>query len=187
MPGDTITAVLMGALMVHGLTPGPLLFANDPTFVSWIYVSVFLALVATLVIGLGMIRAAVLVTRIPPQVMYVFIAVFCVIGAFAIRNDMNDIYVMIGFGVLGFVFSRLSLPVTPLAFGMILGPILEENLRRSLMISRGSWSIFLERPIAATLIAVCALLVCLPLLAWGWRRLRPAPQGRAELPGDAAG
>ncbi len=186
VPGDTITAVLMGALMVHGLTPGPLLFANDPTFVSWIYVSVFLALIATLVIGLGMIRAAVLVTRIPPQVMYVFIAVFCVIGAFAIRNDMNDIYVMIGFGVLGFVFSRLSLPVTPLAFGMILGPILEENLRRSLMISRGSWSIFLERPIAATLIAVCVLLVCLPLLTRLWTRLRPAPRGSAKTTRDLA-
>ncbi|MFC0160806.1 tripartite tricarboxylate transporter permease [Mameliella alba] len=164
VPGDTITAVLMGALMVHGLTPGPLLFANDPTFVSWIYVSVLLALVATLVLGLGMIRAAVLVTRIPPQLMYVFIAVFCVIGAFAIRNDMNDVYVMIAFGVVGFVFSRIGLPVTPLAFGLILGPILEENLRRSLMISQGSWKIFIDRPISATLLAVCVLLVALPLI-----------------------
>ncbi|NVK47841.1 MAG: tripartite tricarboxylate transporter permease [Rhodobacteraceae bacterium] len=172
VPGDTITAVLMGALMVHGLTPGPLLFANNPTFVSWIYVSVFLALIATLVLGLGMIRAAVLVTKIPPQLMYVFIAVFCVIGAFAIRNDMNDVYVMIAFGVVGFVFSRLSLPVTPLAFGLILGPILEENLRRSLMISRGSWSIFLERPISAVLIAICVVLISLPLLKWAWVRLR---------------
>ena len=172
VPGDTITAVLMGALMVHGLTPGPLLFANNPTFVSWIYVSVLLALVATLVIGLGMIRAAVLVTKIPPQLMYVFIAVFCVLGAFAIRNDMNDVYVMIAFGVVGFVFSHLSLPVTPLAFGLILGPILEENLRRSLMISRGSWTIFLERPISATLIAICVVLISLPVLKWSWAKLR---------------
>lgn len=172
VPGDTITAVLMGALMLHGLTPGPLLFASNPTFVAWIYVSVLLALIATLVIGLGMIRAAVLVTRIPPQLMYVFIAVFCVIGAFAIRNDMNDVYVMVAFGVVGFVFSRLSLPVTPMAFGLILGPILEENLRRSLMISRGSWSIFLERPISAVLIAICVLLVSMPILKWGWGKIR---------------
>ncbi|MBU2937626.1 MULTISPECIES: tripartite tricarboxylate transporter permease [Pacificibacter] len=172
VPGDTITAVLMGALMLHGLTPGPLLFANNPTFVAWIYVSVLLALIATLVVGLGMIRAAVLVTRIPPQLMYVFIAVFCVIGAFAIRNDMNDVYVMIAFGVVGFVFSRLSLPVTPMAFGLILGPILEENLRRSLMISRGSWSIFLERPISAVLILICVFLISIPLLKWSWVKLR---------------
>lgn len=174
IPGDTITAVLMGALMVHGLTPGPLLFANDPTFVSWIYVSVFLALVATLVLGLGMIRAAVLVTRIPPQLMFVFIAVFCVIGAFAIRNDMNDVYVMIAFGVIGFVFSRIGLPATPLAFGLILGPILEENLRRSLMISRGSWSIFLERPISAILILACVIIICLPLINRVWARFKHA-------------
>ncbi|MBQ2262984.1 MAG: tripartite tricarboxylate transporter permease [Loktanella sp.] len=174
VPGDTITAVLMGALMVHGLTPGPLLFTSSPTFVAWIYVSVLLALISTLVLGLGMIRAAVMVTRIPPQLMYVFIAVFCVIGAFAIRNDINDVYVMLTFGVIGFVFTRLGLPVTPLAFGLILGPILEENLRRSLMISRGSWSIFLERPISAILIAICVILITLPLFQWLRARLRPA-------------
>jgi putative tricarboxylic transport membrane protein len=162
----------MGALMVHGLTPGPLLFANNPTFVAWIYVAVFLALVATLILGLAMIRAAVLVTRIPPRLMYVFIAVFCVIGAFAIRNDMNDVYVMIAFGVIGFVFSRIGLPATPLAFGLILGPILEENLRRSLMISRGSWTIFIERPISAILIAVCVVLIALPVLTPLVRRIR---------------
>jgi putative tricarboxylic transport membrane protein len=164
VPGDTITAVLMGALLVHGLTPGPLLFTNDPVFVSWIYASVLLALVATLVVGLGMIRVAVLVARIPPQLMYVFIAVLCVIGAFAIRNDINDVFAMVGFGVLGFAFSRMGLPVTPLAFGLILGPILEENLRRSLMISGGSWSIFLERPISAALLAASFLVVALPFM-----------------------
>lgn len=172
VPGDTITAVLMGALMVHGLTPGPLLFANNPTFVSSIYVSVLLALVATLVIGLVMIRAAVLITLIPPRLMYVFIAVFCVIGAFAIRNDINDVYVMIAFGVVGLIFSKLSLPATPLAFGLILGPILEENLRRSLMISRGSWTIFLERPISAILVIVSLTLILLPVLQWLWSKVR---------------
>ena len=171
VPGDTITAVLMGALMVHGLTPGPLLFANNPTFVAWIYVSVLLALVATLILGLSMIRVAVLITRVPPQLMYVFIAVFCVIGAFAIRNDINDVYVMVFFSVVGFVFSRLNLPVTPLAFGLILGPILEENLRRSLMISRGSWTVFMERPISAVLVTISLLLICLPLLKLGFNKL----------------
>lgn len=180
VPGDTITAVLMGALMVHGLTPGPLLFTSNPTFVAWIYVSVLLALIATLVLGLGMIRLAVLVTRIPPQLMYVFIAVFCVIGAFAIRNDMNDVYVMLAFGVIGFVFTRIGLPVTPLAFGLILGPILEENLRRSLMISRGSWTIFLERPISAILILICVLLVALPVFKWGWAQVQPMFAGRSR-------
>lgn len=174
VPGDTITAVLMGALMVHGLTPGPLLFANNPTFVSWIYVSVLLALLATLLLGLVLIRGAVLITLIPPRLMFVFIAVFCVIGAFAIRNDINDVYVMIAFGVVGLIFTKLDLPATPLAFGLILGPILEENLRRSLMISRGSWTIFLERPISAVLIIISFILISLPALKWVSGKLRPA-------------
>ena len=178
VPGDTITAVLMGALMVHGLTPGPLLFSSNPDFVSWVYVATLLALIATLALGFGMIRIAVLVTRIPPHLMYVLIGVFCVIGSFAIRNDINDVYVMIAFGVVGFVFSQVGLPVTPLAFGLILGPILEENVRRSLMISRGSWSIFLERPISAALVALCVFVICLPLVARGVRWLRERDAGR---------
>jgi putative tricarboxylic transport membrane protein len=178
IPGDSITAVLMGALMIHGLAPGPLLFANNPTFVAWIYVSVLLALIATLSLGLGMIRGAVLVTRLPTPLMSVFIAAFCVIGAFSIRNDMNDVYVMIVFGVVGLVFMRIGLPVTPLAFGLILGPILEENLRRTLLISRGSWTVFLERPIAATLIALALALILLPVVRALTQRLATAPGRR---------
>ncbi|MFD2238020.1 tripartite tricarboxylate transporter permease [Aureimonas populi] len=170
VPGDTITAVLMGALLIHGLAPGPLLFQNDPGFVSSVYASVLLSLVATLVLGFALIRAAVLVTQIPARLMYVFIAVFCLMGAFAIRNDMNDVYVMIAFGLVGLLFLRLGLPTAPLAFGLILGPILEENLRRSLMLSRGSWSIFLDRPIALALVLASLAIVLLP--AFGWLRAR---------------
>lgn len=175
IPGDSITAVLMGALMIHGLTPGPLLFANNPEFVSWIYASVLLGLVGTLVLGLALIRGVVLVTRIPTQLMAVFITVFCVIGAFSIRNDMNDVYVMIAFGVVGLVFMRVGLPVTSLAFGLILGPILEENLRRSLMLSRGSWTVFLDRPIAAALVLISLALILFPMLGTLRNRLRRRP------------
>jgi putative tricarboxylic transport membrane protein len=178
VPGDTIMTVLMGASMVHGLTPGSLLSSNDPTFVSWIYVTVLLGLVATLVLGLSIIRAAVLLTPIPPRPMYIVIAVFGVIGAFAMRHSINNVHVAIGFGTSGFVFSQVGLPTTSLALGPILGPILEENLRHSLRIGRGSRSIFLERPIAATLIGISALLLAAPLLAWTFRRLRRPARGR---------
>lgn len=180
IPGDSITAVLMGALMIHGLTPGPLLFANNPGFIAWIYATVLLALLATLVFGLLLIRPAVLITKIPAHLMSVFITLFCVIGAFSIRNDMNDVYVMIAFGVIGVVFIRLGLPVTSLAFGLILGPVLEENLRRSLLLSRGSWEVFISRPIAATIIAICLLLILGPIIRALWLRLRPRPLPAAE-------
>ena len=91
-------------------------------------------------------------------------------------NHMNDVYVMIAFGVTGFVFSRRSLPATPLAFGLIIGPILEENLRRSLVIRRGSWTIFPERSISAIMIAVCVLVVALPSIGWSIGRVRGSAQ-----------
>ena len=162
VPGDTITAVLMGALLLHGLQPGPTLFAANPTFVAWIYASVLLALVATLIVGLASLRFAVLITRVPPRVMLIVVAIFCVIGAFAIRNDMNDVYLMAAFGLLGWVFYKLNLPATPLAFGLILGPILEENVRRSLMISQGDWSVFISRPVAGVFVLISVLLVIGP-------------------------
>jgi putative tricarboxylic transport membrane protein len=92
------------------------------------------------------------------------IALLCVIGSFAIRNNIVDVYVMIGFGVTGYVMNRLEIPVAPVAFGLILGPILEENLRRSLIISDGSWMVFVERPIALTMLALSIAALCYPLL-----------------------
>lgn len=174
LPGDTITAVLIGAMMIHGLQPGPMLFAENPGFVAAVYAALLVALVLTFVVGLGVIRWSVMILRIPPKLMMVFIGLFCVVGAFAIRNDINDVYVMAAFGLVGFVFYLLRLPVVPLAFGLILGPILESNLRRSLMISQGSWSVFVERPIALALLLTSLAVVLLPLAMFVWRRLSAA-------------
>lgn len=179
VPGDTITAVLMGALMIHGLQPGPTLFASDPTFVSWIYAAVLLALIGTLLFGIVALRFAVLVTRVPPRLMLVFVSVFCVVGAFAIRNDMNDVYIMAAFGLVGWVFHILNLPPTPLAFGLILGPILEENVRRSLMISRGDWLVFLERPVSLAFILFSLAVLILPALIARVRHRAATGTGRA--------
>ena len=172
VPGDTITAVLMGALLIHGLQPGPLLFADNPGFVASVYAAVLLSLVAMMGMGLLMIRSAIWVTRIPPQLMMLLIAIFCLIGAFAIRNDINDVYVMIASGLVGYAFHLLKLPVTPLAFGLILGPILEENLRRSLMLSDGSWSVFIERPITLTLLILSASAVLAPVFTAALKGMR---------------
>lgn len=175
IPGDTITAVLMGALLIHGLRPGPLLFANNPEFVSGVYSSFFVALIGTLIIGLLMLRWMTLIMKIPPRIMLVVIALLCVIGAFSIRNNMADVYIMLFFGSAGYGMHLLKLPPAPLAFGLILGPMLEENLRRSLMISQGSWTIFLERPISLLLVIVTTLAILLPIILPYIRR--PAKKG----------
>lgn len=164
IPGDTMTAVLMGALLIHGLRPGPLLFAERPDFVAGVYVALFFALVLTVVFGTFLIRYFVRLMRTPSHVLLMIIALLCVIGSFAIRNNVVDVYMMLAFGVIGYVMTRLEIPVAPLAFGLILGPILEENLRRSLIISDGSWLVFVERPIALTMLVLSVGALAYPLL-----------------------
>ncbi len=164
IPGDTMTAVLMGALLIHGLRPGPLLFAERPDFVAGVYVALFFALVLTVVFGTFLIRYFVRLMRTPSHVLLMIIALLCVVGSFAIRNNVVDVYIMLAFGIIGYVMTRLEIPVAPLAFGLILGPILEENLRRSLIISDGSWLVFVERPIALTMLLLSLGALCYPLV-----------------------
>lgn len=171
VPGDTMTAVLMGALLLHGLRPGPLLFADNPEFVGIIYGSLFSAILLTLIFGFLAIAVIVQVMKMPRHILMVAIATLCIFGSFAIRNTMSDVYVMIFFGAVGFVLHKLRLPAAPLAFGLILGPLLEENMRRSLIVSRGSWSVFIERPISLALLLLSAAALLYPLVGW-WRRRR---------------
>ena len=102
--------------------------------------------------------------RTPSHILLIIIALLCVVGDFAIRNNITDVYIMITFGVIGYVMDKLEIPVAPLAFGLILGPILEENLRRSLIISDGSWMVFIERPIALTMLLLSLGALFYPLL-----------------------
>ncbi|KPQ05889.1 MAG: putative tricarboxylic transport membrane protein [Rhodobacteraceae bacterium HLUCCA12] len=172
IPGDPITAVLMGALLIHGLRPGPMLFANNPGFVAGVYVAVFLAVILTLVIGFGFMRVVAQIMRVPRVLLFCTIALLCVVGAYAIRNNLIDVYIMLFFGVVGYLMLLLRLPPAPLVFGLIMGPILEENLRRSLILSRGSWGVFIERPISLALIAASLAAVLAPLAVLAWRRWR---------------
>jgi putative tricarboxylic transport membrane protein len=174
VPGDTMTAVLMGALLLHGLRPGPLLFAENPEFVGIIYAGLFFAVAATLACNLLLIRAIVQVMRTPMHILMVGIAALSVAGAFAIRNSMNDVYIMLAFALIGYVMGLLRLPAAPMAFGLILGPILEENLRRSLIISRGDCAVFLERPIALVLLLLSLAALLYPVAATALRRRRAA-------------
>lgn len=171
LPGDTMTAVLMGALLLHGLRPGPMLFSQNPELVGTIYGGLFLAVLLTLLFGFLAISLIVQVMKAPRHILMLAIAMLCIFGSFAIRNTLSDVYVMLFFGAVGFVMHRLRLPIAPLAFGLILGPLLEENLRRSLIVSRGSWSVFVERPISLGLIVASLAALLLPLFL-EWRRQR---------------
>jgi len=154
----------MAALLIHGLQPGPFLFQNNPGFVSYVYSSLFISIFFTLIFGLIMIKFIVRLLNSPKKIVTISIIVLCIAGSFAIRNLISDVYVMIFFGLVGYVFSLVNLPQAPLAFGLILGPVLEENLRRSLIISRGSWSIFFERPVSLFLIIFCLVVLLWPFM-----------------------
>lgn len=170
IPGDSMTAVLMGSLLIHGLRPGPLLFSNNPAFVANIYVALLVSIVLTFVLGLLLMRVITYLMRVPPYIMMCIITLLCIVGSFAIRNSISDVFIMLFFGFVGYFLYVIRVPPASLAFGLILGPILEENIRRSLIISRGSWSIFIERPISLTLLLLSVLVMLLPLLGRFRRR-----------------
>ncbi|MEM5477377.1 tripartite tricarboxylate transporter permease [Pacificibacter sp. AS14] len=164
IPGDSITAVLIGVLLLHGLRPGPGLFDSQPEFVSTIYVALLFAIVLTaLIAGTLGIRVYNRVLQLPRRMLFTGVILLCLLGAFAVRNSFFDVWVAILSGGLGYGFTKLGIPVLPLAFGAVLGPILEENLRRTLMIYK-DWTIFFERPISLALITIALLVLLGPLL-----------------------
>ena len=122
IPGDPVTAVMLGALTIQGLAPGPLLFESHGGFVYSIFGSFFIALFLTIIIALLGIRLFVQVLRVPSGLLFPSIAVFCVIGAFALQNSFFDVFLMIGFGLLGFFMQKFHYPIMPLLLAIILGP-----------------------------------------------------------------
>lgn len=163
IPGDTMTAVLVGALLVHGLRPGPELFEQNPEFVSVVYVALALSIVATFVLALPLMRIFARVMRVPARLLLFTIVLMCVAGSYSVQNSMFDVLLMVVFGVIGYLMGKVGIPTAPIMFGLVLGPLLEENVRRSLIVY-GDWFIFIERPISASLLAVSAFVLFAPIV-----------------------
>lgn len=163
IPGDTVTAVLLGALMIQGLTPGPTLFAEHPDVVNGIYVMLILANIFMLIFGLLGVRGLVKVLKIPTNILFTCVLLLCCVGAFAMRNNVFDIQTAVIMGVLGFLLVKAGFTVPPILLGMILGNMIESNLRRSLIMSGGSASILFNRPISLILIIVSVIMFVWPI------------------------
>ncbi|NQU72158.1 MAG: tripartite tricarboxylate transporter permease, partial [Rhodospirillales bacterium] len=161
IPGDSMTAVLVGALLIHGLRPGPAMFEQHLDFVAIVYVALLFAVAATLAIGLVGNRYFARILRAPRPMLLTAVTVLCIVGSYAVRNSLYDVVVMIGFGGVGYVMNRVGIPTAPVIFGMVLGPILEENVRRS-MIIYDDWSVFVTRPISAAVLAISLATLVLP-------------------------
>lgn len=170
IPGSIADAFLMGAMIIHGITPGPLLFSTNGGLVYVIMAACLLANIAMFAMMMGLIRYVQKVATIPIFLLLPPILVFCVVGSFALNNRVFDIWVMVGCGVLGFVMERARIPLAPFVIGFVLAPIAEANLRTALMISGGNYASILDRPVAVGLIVACALLLMTPLFARLLRR-----------------
>lgn len=165
VPGDSVTAILIGALMVYGMQPGPDFFVANAEFGYTIIGLLFLANILVLLIGLLGANLFSRILLIRQEIIWVAVILFCIIGSFALNNSIFDVWVMFIFGILGVIFRKLEFPLGPLILALILGPMLEENLRRSLSINiDGSLSYYLTRPIFMILIAMSLLSLLLPLL-----------------------
>jgi putative tricarboxylic transport membrane protein len=157
IPGSSSTAVLLGGIMGHGIMPGPTLMVEHAKVAFTLIWAMFFTNFTMYAIGLYITRVAVFITRVPARVMATAITIFCVIGAFAINNSFFDVYLMLIFGILGYIMDKVKVPVAPLVVGLILGQMLDVSLHQALIISGGSWWIFLESPVSAVLLALAAL------------------------------
>ncbi|RUT31269.1 Tat pathway signal protein [Arsenicitalea aurantiaca] len=159
IPGDGVTAILIGGFTIHGLQPGPLLFRNEPDLIGMIYASFFLATIMLLVIQLLTIKLFPRVLLVPRHLLLPILVVLMVVGTYASGNRLFEVWLMLGFGVLGYGMERYGFPLGPMVLGFVLGPIFETNLRRAIMFANGDLTTFVTRPISAVLLVVALLLL----------------------------
>jgi len=164
IPGSATAAVLVGALMLHDIQPGPLLFQTNGEIVYGIFAGLFVACLAQLFFGIIGVPVWVKVISAPKALLLPVIAAISVVGSYGYNNSVVDVWVMFGFGLLGYVLKKFHFPVTPIILALVLGGILEENLRRSLLISEGDYSIFLTHPISAVLLVFAGLSLLSPIV-----------------------
>jgi putative tricarboxylic transport membrane protein len=164
IPGDTVTAMLLGGLTIHGLQPGPRLFETSGPIVWHILAAVLVANVLIIAVGLLGFRFFVRVLDVPRHLLTPALFVLAAVGTYALSNQVFDVVIMLVLGAAGFLMMLASIPVYPAVIGVILGPLLESELRRALVISGGDWSTFVTRPGAATILAVALVALFLPNL-----------------------
>ena len=152
VPGDSITAIVLGAMLMYGLRPGPLIFQQSPDLVKGIFAIALISQFFLIPVGLLGIKAYGRILRLPRNIIMVFVLIFSVVGSYAIRNSFFDIYIMLFFGIIGYIFENLNVPLAPMVLGVILGPMIEDNLRVGLIKTGGNYLPFLTNPISAVLV-----------------------------------
>jgi putative tricarboxylic transport membrane protein len=181
IPGSPTAAVMLAGFFIWGLNPGPLLFTTQREFVWGLIGSMYVANVVGVIIVLTMVPVFASINRIPFSVLAPLIVILSSIGAYAVNNQVLDLWIMLGSGVAGYLFKKLKYPLAPLVVALVLGDLAEQALRQSLIMSQGSGAIFFNRPISLTFVLAAAFLFLLPALRGFWSRRR----GRMPQPMEA--
>lgn len=164
IPGDPVTAILLGALMIQGLTPGPLLFQNNPRFVYAVFWAFLVGVILVLFVTLATMKVWIRVLRVPRWILLPTISVFCVVGTYSLRNSFWDTGIMLFFGLLGFLMKRYGFPLVPLLLALVLGGAFERHVRTALITSQGSPMIFFQKPISLVFILIALVSFFTPII-----------------------
>ena len=172
IPGSPTTAILLGGMVIWGLEPGPLVFVDHPDFVWGLIASLYVANLFALLINIGFIPAFIWVLKMPFTILAPIIFVLCIIGGYVPTMSMHDVWLMLIFGIVGYLMRKLDYPMAPAVLAIVLGPLAEPALRQSLIGSHGDVMIFFERPISGTIMAIAIILFALPLIKIVRNRLK---------------
>lgn len=172
IPGSGTTAIILGAFIIHGLTPGPTFMVGNSDLIYAVFVGLLVVNLLILILSKPFIAVLSKLLDVPYSVLGPIIVICCVVGTYSVQNDMMDVWLMLGFGVAGFLLEKIGFPLVAIILGVVLGPIAESELRRSLAMSRGDGMIFFERPISAILLGIAAVLVLTMVALPIWRKMR---------------
>lgn len=163
IPTGPVTAVMLAAIMVHGISPGPMLIVEQPQLFWGFVASMYVGNVVLLILNLPLVGVFVNLLRIPYSYLYPAILCFCILGVYSVASSVVDVWIMLGMGALGYLLRKFGYDLAPIALGLVLSPMLELSVRQSLAMSGGSFGIFLQRPIAVTMFVVAGVLILLAL------------------------
>ncbi len=176
IPGSAATAVLLGALLMFGIQPGPRLFTEHPEVTWGVIGSLYIANIVLVILNIPLIGIWVRLLRIPPELLTAVILVLGLTGAYSLSNSMFEVWLALGFGAVGYVMRRYRIPITPMILGVVLSRTLEQSLRQALTLSGGDWLTFLERPISVFFLLLAVLVVAAPFVTARWRQERTPAQ-----------
>jgi|GEM_PF-4608 len=187
IPGSATTAILLGAFIMYGLQPGPLLFVNNPDFVWAIIASMYIANFILVILNLPLINLFIKILDLPAALLYSLVLTFCTIGVYSIRFSVFDVYLVIIFGIIGYFMRKHDYPAAPLLLAVVLGDLIEMGLRRALILSNGDWSIFYTRPISLAFQITIVISLLYPFLKKYFQKMKqkePIETVQIAMPGD---